>query len=78
MSVSSIGIKESVKASRYNRRLVSYYEKALKDEFDKEHHLVEKLGVDKIKHFVISRFPVITNNENIIPFNRLEEWMLND
>ena len=78
MSVSSIGIKESVKASRYNRRLVSYYEKALKDEFDKEHHLVEKLGVDKIKHFVISRFPVITDNENIIPFNRLEEWMLND
>ena len=52
--------------------------KLFKDEFDKEHHLVEKLGVDKIKHFVISRFPVITNNENIIPFNRLEEWMLND
>lgn len=78
MSVSSIGVKESVKASRYNRRLVNYYEKALNDEVDKEHHLVEKLGIDKIKHFVISRFPVMTDNEKVIPFNRLKEWMSNN
>lgn len=78
MSVSSIGVKESAKASRYNRRLVNYYEKALNDEVDKEHHLVEKLGIDKIKHFVISRFPVMTDNEKVIPFNRLKEWMSNN
>ena len=76
MSVSSIGVKESDIASRYNRRLTRYYEDALKKERKREQLLKDKLEIDKIQHYVISRFPVVTDNKYIIPFNRLEDWLI--
>ena len=33
------------------------------------------LGLEEIKNLVVSRFPVVTDNKFIIPFNRLEEWL---
>ena len=75
MSVASIGVKESDVASRYNRRLMKYYDAALRKEVNREQLLTEKLGLEEIKNLVVSRFPVVTDNKFIIPFNRLEEWL---
>lgn len=62
--------------SRYHKRLGKYYEKSLKKEVDREHLLKEKLGLSKIEHYIISRYPVICNNDRVIPFNRLEDWLM--
>ena len=53
------------------RRLNKYYENALKKEDGRDYLLKEQLGIDQVKSFVISRFPVITRNERIINFNQL-------
>ena len=62
--------------SQYHKRLGKYYEKSLKKEVDREHLLMEKLGLTKIEHYIISRYPVICNNDRVIPFNRLEDWLM--
>jgi len=74
-SVASIGVRENELAARYNRQLVRYYEKAMQKEKNRERLLVNKLKIGKIKHYVISRFPIITDSEHVIPFNRLEAWL---
>ncbi len=75
LNVASIGIKENDVARVYNGKLIKYYEGALQKEKNREKLLMKKLGINIIKHLVVSRFPVITDNESIIPFNRLEEWL---
>lgn len=74
-SIASIGVRENELAARYNRQLMRYYNKAMQKEKDREQLLMNKLKLDKIRHYVISRFPVITDSEYVIPFNRLEAWM---
>ena len=63
------------KIAKLNNRLCSYYEKALTKEINRENLIKNKLGIQKIHHFVISRYPVITRNEKIINFNQLETWL---
>jgi hypothetical protein len=55
-----------------NNHLERYFERALKKETARESLLTKTLGIEKINHYVISRFPVLTTNKFIIPFNRLE------
>lgn len=74
MNVSTIGLKETTTTCRRNKQLISYYKAALRKEKDREHLLKAKLGIDKVEHFVISRYPVISDNERIIPFNRFDKW----
>lgn len=54
---------------RYNRYLVSYYKRALSKERSREGLLTAKLGLGAIEHFIVSRFPVISEDRNIIPWN---------
>lgn len=54
-----------------NRRLLAYYRGALRKERARQGVLQAELGLTKIRHFVISRFPVITTDPAIIPFNAL-------
>ena len=56
-----------------NKRLESLYERALIKEEKRESLLIKKIGISKIKHFVVSRFPVFTNNPRIINYNDLEK-----
>jgi hypothetical protein len=56
---------------RYNRHLASYYERALVKEKNREGLILTKLELPKISHFVISRFPIFTQNPNIFSYNRL-------
>lgn len=74
MNISAIGLKVTTATCRRNKQLISYYKAALRKEEGREHLLKRKLGIDKVKHFVVSRYPVISDNERIIPFNRLDEW----
>lgn len=62
---------------KYNRRLIAYYKRALKKEKDRESLVKNKLEINEIHHFVVSRFPVISNNDSIINFNALEKWIDN-
>tara|TARA_R110002126_G_scaffold281587_1_gene429444 strand:- start:2439 stop:3968 length:1530 start_codon:yes stop_codon:yes gene_type:complete len=64
-----------IKIGRLNRKLVSYYARALKKEVNREHLVKEKLDNEIIEHFVVSRYPVITRNNKIINFNDLERWL---
>jgi hypothetical protein len=59
--------------ARYNQRLDRYYRTALRKEVGREGPLLKKLSLTKIEHHVISRFPVITENPNVINCNRLLE-----
>lgn len=74
INVSTIGLKETTATCRRNKYLNSYYKAALRKEEGREHLLKGKLNINEVKHYVISRYPVISDNERLIPFNRLEEW----
>lgn len=62
--------------ARNNNRLCKYYEKSLLKEEEREHLIKKVTGIEEIKHFVVSRFPVISRNPRIINFNELNEWTL--
>jgi len=66
------------KIAKLNNRLCNYYEKALIKEINREDLIIDKLGINNIHHFVISRYPVITRNKKIINFNQLEEWLIEE
>jgi Holliday junction resolvase len=57
---------------RYNRSLTNYYSRALKKERSREHLLKQELGMDKVVHYVVSRFPVIGADPAVINYNQIE------
>ena len=57
---------------RYNRSLTNYYSRALRKERDREHLLKQKLGRDKVMHYVVSRFPVIGADPAVINYNQID------
>ena len=63
------------KVGRVNRRLMNYYSKALVKESAREHLISSSTGISDIEHYVISRFPIIGENERIINFVDLAHWI---
>jgi hypothetical protein len=59
--------------ARYNRSLVRYYRRALTKEHGRETLLTDALGRQTIRHYVVSRFAVITDDPAIINFNQLPD-----
>ncbi len=59
---------------RYNRSLDRAYRKALDKERAREHMLVGELHLDEIKHFVVSRFPVATQNPCVLAFGEISRF----
>ena len=57
---------------RYNRSLTNYYARALKKERGREHLLKQELGMDKVVHYVVSRFPVIGSDPAVINYNQID------
>lgn len=64
-------VTDALRFARYNKGLVRAYERALEKERARETLLQSKLALERIEHVVVSRFPVLTTNPRIIPFNRL-------
>ncbi|WP_026836986.1 hypothetical protein [Gillisia sp. JM1] len=60
---------------RYNKYLIRSLQRALKKEYDREKLLIDKLKINKIEHFVITRFPILNSEERIISFNEIESWL---
>jgi Holliday junction resolvase len=58
---------------RYNRSLTNYYARALKKERGREHLLKQQLGLDKVMHYVVSRFPVIGADPAVINYNQIDQ-----
>ena len=56
---------------RYNRYLTSYYDRALRKERAREELLKSKLGLERIEHYLVSRFPVIGADARVINYNQI-------
>lgn len=55
--------------SRNWRRRIA---RALKKERGREHLLKQELGMDKVVHYVVSRFPVIGADPAVINYNQID------
>lgn len=69
-------LDDYTKIARRNKYLNKYYQRALLKEESREDLIKEKTKLSTIKHFVISRFPIICEDERIINFNELERWII--
>ncbi len=63
------------KTAQINSKLCTYYDAAFKKEKDRESLIKKKIGLNKVTHYVVSRFPVMTNQKFVICFNELENWL---
>lgn len=75
INVKDFGLSYISMLCNANKRLESLYEKALRKEEKRENLLIKKIGISNIKHFVVSRFPIFTNNPRIINYNDLEKLL---
>lgn len=57
--------------ARKNRRWAKYYQNAIIKEKERQHLLIDKYMIWDVRHFVISRFPVITDDPSVILFKDL-------
>ncbi|PLY09982.1 MAG: hypothetical protein C0626_07270 [Arcobacter sp.] len=60
---------------RKSKHLQNYFNRALRKEVERESLLKVKLKIEDIKHYVISRYPIVSENENIISFFDLHDWI---
>lgn len=74
-NVTDIDFSNTSEICKKNRSLVYYYKKELEKEKKREQLLKEKLGLNKIQHFIISRFPIYVDVPEIINFNQLEQML---
>ena len=60
--------------ARYNKHLDRYYATALLKEEGREELLKKTLHLNKIKHVILSKFPIATKNPRILPFREIENF----
>lgn len=65
--------RDPARFARYNRQLDRGYARALAKEEAREALLKDRLGLDDVRHLVVSRFPVATANPRVIAFSRIGE-----
>lgn len=63
---------------RHNKRIVSYFKRALHKEEAREALLTKEIGLDEIHHYVISRFPVFSDSERILSLRDLDRALSAD
>ena len=56
---------------RYNSSLDQAYRRALDKERGREHVLLGELGLTVIKNFVVSRFPLATQNPSVLTYGEI-------
>ncbi len=65
---------EPARYARHNRNIVRAHRNAITKERGREHLLKEQLGLEDIRHYVVTRFPVLCDDPDIIPFSALKTW----
>lgn len=65
---------EPARYARHNRNIVRAHRNAIAKERSREQLLKDQLGLAEIRHYVVTRFPVLCDDADIIPFAALEAW----
>jgi hypothetical protein len=60
--------------ARHTRRMDRYYKKALEKEMARENLLKTHLGLQEVRHVVVCRFPIATENPRILAFAGIDEF----
>lgn len=63
--------------ARFNNAVARSHRRALAKERGREHLLKAELGLTKVRHYVVTRFPVLCDDADIIPFALLDRWVDN-
>lgn len=63
---------EPARYARYNNAVVRSHRRALDKERAREQLLKDELGLSDIRHYVVTRFPVLCDDVDIIPFAQLK------
>ncbi|CAM5775534.1 hypothetical protein LMIY3S_05072 [Labrys miyagiensis] len=61
--------------ARYNNAVVRSHRRALAKERGREQLLKDELGLSAVHHYVVTRFPVLCDDRDIIPFTKLSLWV---
>jgi hypothetical protein len=67
---------EPARYARYNRAVAASHRRALAKERGREQLLKDEVGLPDIRHYVVSRFPVLCDAPEIIPFTKLRAWSM--
>ncbi|RRD22042.1 hypothetical protein [Brucella pituitosa] len=65
---------DPVRFIRTNRTLERYYERAIIKERSREELLKNRLGIERVEPFVITRFPIVTKNSRISSLSHIREF----
>ncbi|MBM0206091.1 hypothetical protein JNW90_26050 [Micromonospora sp. STR1s_5] len=60
--------------ARVNNAVVRSHRSALAKEREREQLLKDQFGLSEIRHYVVTRFPVLCDDADIIPFAELADW----
>jgi hypothetical protein len=66
--------RDPTRFGRYNRYLALSYSRALAKEQRREQILTDHVGINRIEHMVVSRFPVVTDDVRIVPFSLIDRF----
>jgi len=64
---------DPVRYARINKAMIRSYRRAIRKEVGREQLLKTRLDLEDIRHYVVSRFPVLDDALDIIPFSKLAE-----
>ncbi|MDP2388508.1 MAG: hypothetical protein Q8M29_19195 [Bacteroidota bacterium] len=63
------------RTARINSKLCKYYDDAYAKEVSREDLIKNKLGMNNITHYIVSRFPVMSNQNFVVCFKDIEDWL---
>ena len=78
LDINTLSPQNLDRVRRRNKRLVKYYIRALEKENFRTKLVQVYFGVEHVENYVVARFPVVMNHERIIPFNKLENWLIHN
>lgn len=76
LDINLLSLQNIDKVKRQNNRLVKYYIKALEKENFRTKLVQAHFDVEHVENYVVARFPIVMNHERFIPFNNLENWLI--
>lgn len=75
LDISNISVQNLHDIIRKNKKLLNYYQRALKKENFRTKLVQNHFGVENVENYVVARFPIVINHERVMPYNKLEGWL---